>query len=134
MRPALKQFSDDPVGYVRLKPEGETETEKEKNPILCKICGHEITASELSAVVNGSHEHSFVNPAGIPYRIGCFADAYGCVIHGIQTDAFTWFAGFCWRLCSCAHCFTQLGWHYQSGPGNFFGLILDKLTRKVKGH
>ena len=27
-----------------------------------------------------------------------------------------------------------LGWYYQSGQGEFFGLILDNLTRKVRAH
>ena len=131
---AFKAFSEDQVGHVRLKPKDETETEKERNPLLCKICKNEITDSEYGTTVNGQHEHSFTNPAGIPYRIGCFADAYGCIVHGIPTQEFTWFAGFTWCFCSCASCFIHLGWFYQSGEGNFFGLILDNLARKVKMH
>lgn len=122
------------MGCVRLKPKDETETEKERNPILCKACRNEVTASEHSTTVNGRHEHAFVNPAGIPYRIGCFTDAYGCIVYGIPTYEFTWFVGFNWCFCSCASCSTQLGWYYQSGEGNFFGLILNHLVRKVKAH
>jgi len=130
----FKQFTGEQSGHVRLKPKDETETDKERNPLLCRACGNEVTDSERSTVVNGRHEHSFVNPAGIAYRIGCFADVWGCVFHGIPTREFTWFTGFTWCFCSCASCFTQLGWYYQSGQGEFFGLILDNLTRKVKAH
>ncbi len=128
----FKQLSENLIGYVRLKPENETATDKERNPFLCRVCENEVTDSEHSTVVDGRHEHSFVNPAGIPYRIGCFVDVWGCIVHGIPTREFTWFAGFTWCFCSCARCFTQLGWYYQSGRGKFFGLILDNLTRKVR--
>jgi hypothetical protein len=130
----FKQFSDDWNGYVRLKPENKTATDKERNPLLCRVCGNEVTDSEHGTVVDGRHEHSFVNPAGMPYRIGCFIDAWGCIVHGIPTREFTWFAGFTWCFCSCASCFSQLGWHYQSEQGSFFGLILDNLMRKVRMH
>jgi hypothetical protein len=129
----LKQFTEDQIGHIRLNPRDETKTERE-SPLFCKFCGKEVTASEYGTTVNGRHEHSFVNPSGIPYRIGCFVDAYGCITHGIPTAEFTWFAGFRWCFCSCAGCFSQLGWHYQSGERTFFGLILDNLMRKGKIH
>lgn len=133
-QPFFKQYSDYLIGEVQVRLKHEQETDTGRNPILCRACGNEITDSEYSTIVDSRHEHSFVNPSGIPYRIGCFSDAYGCVIHGIPTYEFTWFAGFSWSYCSCADCFTQLGWHYQSGSRSFFGLILDNLMRNIKTH
>ncbi|MBN1615487.1 MAG: hypothetical protein JW950_13570 [Deltaproteobacteria bacterium] len=125
----LKQTFADPPSLVNIRLMNETLTDKERAPVLCRICRTEITAAEFSIAVNGQHEHTFTNPAGIAYRIGCFSEAYGCFTHGQPTYEFTWFAGFSWCFCTCMGCLNHLGWHYRSGDGGFFGLILDSLIR-----
>jgi hypothetical protein len=128
----VKQSSEDQIEAVSSKILQETETEKEKESILCKNCKNEITTVEHSAVVNGQHAHIFKNPAGISFHIGCFSRAWGCIVYGIPTDEFTWFAGFSWCVALCSQCFTHLGWCYQSGGDSFFGLILANLVKDSK--
>ncbi len=89
---------------------------------------------EYTIAVDGSHEHVFTNPAGISYRIGCFSDAYGCLVHGTPTDEFTWFPGYRWCFCTCSQCRTHLGWFYHDGEKHFFGLVLAYLRREASLH
>jgi len=106
------------------------ETDKSKKNILCKTCGNPITSDDAGIAMNGSHEHTFMNPRGMVFRIGCFSKAAGCYIVGSPTDEYTWFPGFVWCYVVCAGCQSHLGWHYQSGGSSFFGLILDQLVRQ----
>src|SRR5438105_4705251 len=69
--------------------------------IVCRACGHLVTAARHRIEVLGAHEHRFMNPGGFLFHIGCFADAVGCVIVGPDSLEYPWFAGFAWR---CAHC------------------------------
>ncbi len=103
------------------------ETESEE-VILCKQCGHSITETRNKTGVNDSHMHTFFNPAGFIYEIGCFSEAPGCWIHGPASKEFAWFAGFSWRLALCDNCTTHLGWFFASKSSTFFGLILKKLS------
>jgi len=97
--------------------------------VLCRQCRHMITAPDEGIWMNGSHRHTFANPVGAVYEIGCFNSAPGCRSVGPATDEFTWFSGYLWRVAICAKCLTHLGWHFQSPAGSgFHGLILDRLV------
>jgi hypothetical protein len=130
----LKESSDDQIEAVCSKILQETETEGKKESIICKNCRNEITTVEYSIVVNGQHAHIFKNPLGISFHVGCFSVAGGCFIYGIPTYEATWFTGFAWCIAVCANCFTHLGWHYQSGRENFYGLIMANLQKGHKIH
>lgn len=130
----LKQSSEEEIEDVCSKISQETETENEKESILCKNCRNEITTMEYGITVNGQHAHIFKNPAGITFHIGCFSSAWGCFVYGVPTYDVTWFKGFSWCVALCAHCFFHLGWHYQSGGESFFGLILANLVKDFKLH
>lgn len=126
---ALQQVEERPgVDIVSVEKDG-GEPEEEKY-ILCRSCGNAVTSDQLRMEAGGSHEHTFVNPAGVMFRIGCFSGAGGCLITGIPTTEYTWFPGFAWCYVVCSGCLTHLGWHYRSGASGFFGLILDRLTRR----
>ncbi len=114
-----------------LKDLDNREGETEKSwLILCRYCQHEITSEPETIEVKGKHGHTYYNPEGIIYNIGCFAIAQGCTVYGKPTYEFTWFPGFNWRFAICANCRVHLGWHYQSvKEGSFFGLIVNKLIR-----
>lgn len=102
--------------------------EEAREAIFCRHCSHLITFHDQRLVVDGAFEHTFFNPEGIVFEIGCFQTAGGCIAVGRETGDFTWFAGFNWRICLCAGCHVHLGWKYRSAGGNrFFGLILDRL-------
>jgi hypothetical protein len=111
-----------------LEKEAEEPAPEEEEYILCRQCHQAITRPVDRIVIQGSHRHTFANPHGIVFDIGCFRNVKGCGYAGAASDEFTWFAGFSWRVCYCAMCLTHLGWIFSSTGGNIFhGLILDKL-------
>jgi len=121
--PSAAPDPTDPLGG----PGAERETLAE-SAILCATCGAVITSSRHRIVVNGSHEHRFMNPAGFLFHLGCFSGAIGCVVVGPASDEYPWFPGFSWRYALCGSCQQHLGWHFRatSAPG-FFGLVLARL-------
>ena len=131
---ALKEPSVDVIEDVSAKTSDGTETEKKKASIICRACRHEITTVEYSIAVNGEHAHICRNPLGVVFHIGCFSKAWGCFIWGIPTDEATWFPGFTWSVAACSNCFTHLGWHYESGRQNFYGLIMANLVKGTNLH
>lgn len=77
--------------------------------------------------MNGSHEHTFVNPGGFVHHIGCFAAAPGCAYLGSTESAFSWFPGWTWQIAACARCRAHVGWIYRNAGAQFHGLILAAL-------
>lgn len=99
--------------------------------LCCRACGRVITRSAERTEAGGSHHHTFPNPHGIVFQIGCFREAWGCALTGPLTDEFTWFKGYQWRIAVCGSCLLHLGWLFASiGGSRFFGLILDRLTER----
>jgi hypothetical protein len=97
--------------------------------LLCHQCLQFITSISEMSEVAGAHQHTFVNPEGILFEIGCFRKAAGCLDVGQATHEFTWFKGFSWKIAVCRCCLTHLGWMYVSEREHFYGLILDRLKR-----
>ncbi|MFO7965471.1 MAG: cereblon family protein [Desulfobacterales bacterium] len=97
--------------------------------IVCAQCGRSITTDAARISVNGAHSHTFANPHGIVFEIGCFRAAFGCAYQGPLTEEFTWFKGFGWRIAYCGTCMTHLGWLFiATEESRFHGLILDRLA------
>ncbi|MBL7179988.1 MAG: cereblon family protein [Pseudomonadota bacterium] len=112
-----------------VEDEAEEKTSDEEEYLLCRQCLHVITSSAERIAVQGSHRHTFANPHGIVFEIGCFRSVPGCGYAGPAADEFTWFAGFSWRVAVCIRCLTHLGWLFASaGYDSFHGLILDRLV------
>ena len=80
--------------------------------------------------MDGAHEHTFVDPAGFDYRIGCFNAAPGCAHIGHTESAFSWFPGWTWQVAVCGQCRAHLGWVYRNAGEQFHGLILAALRRE----
>ena len=110
-----------------VKRRATTKPKKEKR-LFCSACRHPVTHQDERIPVQGGHEHTFTNPHGITYHIGCFRAAAGCTAIGAATTEYTWFPGYAWRVALCAHCRTHLGWHFQSEADYFHGLIVGRLT------
>jgi len=113
------------------RPVKEAEEQKDLLPIeaiFCKACGRTVTGKDQRIAVHGSHAHTFFNPAGIVYELGCFSSAPGCHRAGEATTYFSWFAGYVWRFALCKHCNSHLGWYFEMGESSFYGLILARLT------
>lgn len=96
--------------------------------LLCANCLNLVTFQQAAISLNGSHQHTFANPHGLVFTIGCFRQAPGCAGVGEATPEFSWFAGFYWRVAVCAACLFHLGWRFSSGESTFYGLILKNLV------
>jgi len=129
-----KGGSGDPAGMVGEDPCQDVEVLDKKPDIICRSCGNGIASSEHRIELFGTHHHTFANPAGIVYQVGCFSSAPGCVALGRLTLEFTWFPGYAWCFALCAACRTHLGWHYRSETREaFFGLIMNRLVESELG-
>lgn len=96
--------------------------------LYCRDCGQIVTHEQERIEMAGSHIHNFINPHGLRYRIGCFSEAPGCLEIGEDTEEFTWFTGYAWKIVLCASCHRHLGWVFSSEKGGcFFGLVLMQL-------
>ena len=116
--------------YSSIEDEDREEMVDNKWHILCAECSQAITGDSERIEVNGAHEHTFVNPSGIIFQIGCFARVFETKISGSATEQWCWFKGYRWRMVCCARCGTHLGWVYMAhGEMRFFGLILNRLSR-----
>ncbi len=97
--------------------------------LLCRQCGGLVTSEHERITVDGRHQHTFANPHGIVFTIGCFRSAPGCGYRGPLTPEWSWFKGFSWRMAHCRGCLNHLGWQYVSlANERFYGLILDALV------
>jgi hypothetical protein len=96
--------------------------------IFCRQC-YQVITSEMERIdVQGCHKHTFANPHGLVFEIGCFRLAPGCIYSGKPVADFTWFSGYKWQLAACGKCLVQMGWRFVSSGSQYFnGLILDRL-------
>lgn len=97
---------------------------------LCGWCLNRVASEKDRFCYNGSSEFAFKNPRGILFHIITFSQTIGCRQTGSPTSEHTWFAGYAWSYCVCDGCGMHLGWYY-SGPGDFVGLIRDRIVRAV---
>jgi hypothetical protein len=134
LTPAPTALRDDDDDGDRADRDLEDLAESARDPvgepdesICCAACDHEVTRAEYRTERDGGFEHSFPNPAGIVFHIGCFAEANGCGAIGEASSEFSWFAGYTWRVALCKHCRTHLGWLFESSDDTFWGQILPRL-------
>lgn len=98
--------------------------------ILCRQCHQVITSPSERIEMQGSHEHTFANPGGIIFQIGCFKSVRGCRYVSPATEEWSWFKGFSWRVTVCSACLTHIGWLFSSSDReSFHGLILSRLIQ-----
>src|SRR5215831_1714520 len=84
---------DAPRSEAEKQPENEL---LEERAIVCAACGALLTSSRHRENAFGSHEHTFMNPAGFVFTIGCFSKADGCIATGPSSDDWSWFPGYRW--------------------------------------
>ncbi len=119
-----RRQGDDVTPSVRQKAKEKTGVDE---ALFCKSCSNRITHRDQTISVSGSHTHTFFNPDGIVFELGCFRNAPGCLPAGEVTSEFTWFSGHVWCFALCRVCGVHLGWHYEMGESVFLGLILARL-------
>ncbi|MBL9025703.1 MAG: hypothetical protein JNL21_26145 [Myxococcales bacterium] len=106
-------------------------TAAEDDTLVCARCGAAITRERDRVERFGTHVHDRVNPAGFPFRIGCFARADGARGVGAESDEFPWFPRHRWLVVVCAGCSTHVGWRFSNGETPpFWGLVLDGLKAR----
>ena len=121
--------SDNEGETTTVEDEAVEQSPEEERYILCRQCRQAVTRETERIAIQGSHRHTFANPHGIVFEIGCFRNVISCGYAGKATPEFSWFAGYRWRVCFCAMCLTHLGWIFSSDGGDIFhGLILDRLV------
>lgn len=126
----FKQEADKPAHPVA--PDVMSEPEPTRGcRLVCAKCGQGITTEASRIAVAGRHEHTFANPHGYVYRIGCFAPAVGLTLAGPISGEFSWFVGYSWQIEQCAVCSTHLGWLFRTSDRVFHGLILDALMEAM---
>lgn len=86
-----------------------------------------LTNATARTMINGSHEHTFDNPHGVRFRIGCFAWVSHCEVVMPASIYWSWFPGHAWQVEVCSRCGEHLGWLFRSADSTFHGLILDRL-------
>lgn len=103
--------------------------ERSEREFRCKHCNSKITLDSEQIQVAGGFQHTFLNPAGNIFHIGCFQKANGCVVIGIPSTEWSWFESYSWQIALCGDCLNHLGWFFNSGnQSSFFGLIIDTLV------
>jgi len=130
--PPLQAFRlpvERPVKETVKTSAGEVSRHRDQRRIIvCRACGFPLTQASSKIEMNGKHKHTFSNPRGYVFQIGCFAPARGIINQGEPTTEFTWFSGYAWNFSLCLQCFAHLGWFFQSGDRQFYGLILDNIA------
>ncbi|MDP6175002.1 MAG: cereblon family protein [Rhodospirillales bacterium] len=109
--------------------------EKKKERFFCARCHRLITEGPERLSMNGAHEHTVFNPAGIIFEIQCFRDAPGVASIGEASGEFTWFKNYVWRLALCLGCQWHLGWQFRGAEALpvFYGLIANRLSCEEDG-
>lgn len=130
-------------GATKQETEGEASASSDlERWLLCVACRAEIARDDARiAASSGSataHEHVFLNPSGLEFRLGCFASAPGARPEGERSTVWSWFPGHAWQASVCHACGMHLGWSFHATRGSspesaesgavFWGLILDRLA------
>ena len=111
----------------------ELENERDARRVwVCATCEEQVADPEAALSIGGRPAVSrFANPAGYVWEIVTVSEARSLVVASTPQTAFSWFAGYAWRIVVCARCHTHLGWRYDAvsgaSPPRFHGLILAHL-------
>ena len=117
-----------PLKQAKSEARSDTTSSEEERWIVCRQCQQRLTRPREKIPINGSHSHTFANPSGVVFEIGCFRMVSGLSYIGPPSYEFPWFAGHSWQIVICSTCQNHLGWWFQgAGFNSFFGLILDRL-------
>jgi len=123
--PGVVEITDPEVETHALSSQGDPASDW-----LCAWCLNRVASEKDRAHPGGQSEFSFANPQGAWFHILTFSRTLGCRQAGVPTLEYTWFPGHAWSYCVCAACGVHLGWYY-SGPGDFVGLIRDRIVRAL---
>jgi hypothetical protein len=113
------------------EPLRETESVAERW-VRCVACGARLARESARIEVDGSHEHSFMNPSGIRFVVACFSGAPGCICDGEPSTVWTWFPGRSWQIALCKACGAHVGWSFEAPASSpFYALIGDRIASEA---
>ena len=102
-------------GVSTHERDAEPETRDEEPAVLaCATCREPITTEAERLEVAGAHQHSFMNPHGFYFRIGCFVAAQALRAEGGWSGEWSWFPPCEWQIQRCARCDEHLGWLFRA--------------------
>jgi hypothetical protein len=129
---SLKSEAERGTGGLAVTGPEAADSEPRGRVLACAACQRPITSDAGRITVAGRHEHTFANPFGYAYHIGCFSTAGGLTRVGPASAEFAWFVGHTWQIEQCTGCGEHLGWLFRGSASAFHGLILDRLV-EVEG-
>ena len=108
------------------------QNDKKSEAYICAGCGTFITSSDARMRINGTENHSFLNPGGFSCNFTTFTHAENVLVHDELYLEHSWFPDYGWRIVVCSACYRHLGWEYDAVrpsvlPEGFFGLLFDAL-------
>lgn len=129
LRPKTERdVSDHPEQLI----ETDIEPKDDETWIVCRQCLQRLTRPGERTTVNGSHRHTFANPSGVVFELGCFRMVGGLTLIGPPSYEFPWFSGHSWQITICSTCQSHLGWLFKGQGGTqFYGLILDRIKEII---
>ena len=105
--------------------------------LICRSCGLHV-ASEFALVeIQGRPFRStYRNPFGLEFEILTVERVSNLLLTSEPTREHSWFPGYAWRMASCSHCLTHLGWQFAATrpalmPASFYGLWAEKLVSQA---
>jgi len=124
------------LAHVKIKADDKNKASKVYH---CARCGTYITNSAAAAKINGSENHSFVNPAGIQCNFQTFVECDNILISDEIFLQHSWFPGYGWRFLVCGACSLHLGWKYDAmaenvRPKSFFGVLTKSVEELEQGN
>ena len=128
------KITTDTAGAPDAAPLGETDVELEAQDwVCCVACGGRLARERTCIDVDGSHQHSFMNPSGLRFVVACFAAAPGCVAQGEPSTVWTWFPGRAWQIALCKACAVHVGWSFHASESSpFHALIADRIASEAR--
>jgi hypothetical protein len=120
-----------PHGAPQLRAQPEAKAQQALPArLLCAACLSFIAEARSRISVNGAHAHTFINPAGVIHKVGCFANAPGARAVGEACAYWTWFPGFSWRVAVCGGCGEHIGWCFLAAEQRFVALLLERIIEE----
>ena len=94
----FRELQGETTNKTNQDEDSDTESMPEENNLYCAACNWKITSENQKISMRGKTEHTFFNPQGNVFHIGCFKEAPGCKAVGLPSSEFSWFSGYAWQI------------------------------------
>ena len=80
---------DNGLPAASIEEETKEDMLEKEEYIRCRQCRNIIASPDDRIAIQGAHRHTFANPHGIVFEIGCFKGVKGCGHVGAPSDEFS---------------------------------------------